>query len=108
MFKRIVTAALIFGMAAIAPPAQAQVACAKRTQITSRLTERFGETPVGIGLSSATQIIEVWASEQTQTWTILLTDTHDRSCVIASGTAWTGVPAPNPGKTDLTVRNETN
>ena len=37
MFKRIVAAAIIFGMAAAAPPANAQFKCAHRTKVIDQL-----------------------------------------------------------------------
>jgi len=92
MFKRIVTTALIFGMAAIAPPARAQSGCADRARIVRLLADDFRETPRGIGLKSYTEVIEVWASAKTGTWTLLLSNADGLSCVIASGTAWADAP----------------
>ncbi len=35
MFKRLIAGALVFGMAAMAPPAHAQVSCAARSDIVT-------------------------------------------------------------------------
>ncbi len=88
MFKRIVTAALVFGTLALAPPVQAQALCAERSVITDRLESRFHETYQGGGLQSTTSLVEIWSSDETGTWTLLLSRADGTSCVIASGQNW--------------------
>ncbi len=92
MFKRIATAALIFGMAATAPPALAQSACAPRDKIVSQLTDKYGEVSHGVGLQSGTKLVEVWSSKRTGSWSILVTHASGLSCILATGKNWT----PNP------------
>lgn len=96
MFKRLVTTALVFGMACTAPPALAQAVCAQRDTIVAQLETNFAEKPRLAGLESATRIVEFWASDQTGTWTILLTGADGISCIAASGTAWTEFPKVGP------------
>ena len=100
MFKRIFAAALVFGAAALAPPlataepantilAQAsQVACATRAQVTEHLKQKFGETRRSAGLVDSRQILEVWRSDETGSWTILMTRADGVSCIVAAGSAW--------------------
>lgn len=88
MFKRLIGPAAIFGMAAIAPPALAQATCANRADITSNLAEKFGETHIGGGLQSGTQMIEIWSSAKTGSFTILLTRPNGISCIVSSGKHW--------------------
>ncbi|MCA8882341.1 MAG: hypothetical protein KDA50_01080 [Rhodobacteraceae bacterium] len=99
MFKRIYSAALIFGLAATAPPAvsQSRAFCAPRTEIVQKLTQNFGETPAGSGLQSASQVVEIWASDGTGTWTIFITLANGISCVVASGSDWQALPPAPPG-----------
>ncbi|MDJ0631080.1 MAG: hypothetical protein QNJ44_22675 [Rhodobacter sp.] len=40
------------------------------------------------GLRSQVQLFEIWASEATGTWTVLLTRPDGTSCVMATGTHW--------------------
>ena len=70
MFKRILSAALVFGMAALAPPVLAQQNCAPRDAIVEQLTEKYGEVIRGGGLHSDSQFFEVWSSKVTGTWSI--------------------------------------
>ncbi len=44
MFKRVVTAALVFGTLALAPPVQARTMCAERSVIIERLEGGFHES----------------------------------------------------------------
>lgn len=89
MFKRIVTGALVFGLAALAPPAaMAQVNCANREAVIERLQNSFKESLSAAGLQSANSLIEVWSSNDTGSWTIISTQPSGISCVLASGSYW--------------------
>lgn len=88
MFKRTVTAALIFGTLALAPPVQARPICAERGVIVEKLENGFHESYQGAGLQSATSLVEIWSSDETGSWTMLLSKADGTSCVIASGMNW--------------------
>ena len=103
MYMRLLsTTVLILGLAAIAPTAaSAQVACGARDAVVAKLSEKYGEVRRGGGLSSPTEIFEIWASEATGSWTILKTTPNGLSCIMAVGDGWqddAGVvtPAGNP------------
>ncbi|CUK09776.1 hypothetical protein Q8W37_08660 [Shimia thalassica] len=90
MFKRLITAGLLFGMAAAAPPAFAGN-CGLRNTVIERLQSKYSETLSARGLqghqTSAT-MVEVWASEETGTFTVIVTSPQGVSCVVAAGTDW--------------------
>lgn len=103
MYKCILsTSALVLGMAAAAPPAaQAQIACGARDSVVRNLGEKYGEVRRGGGLTGSTAIYEIWASEDTGSWTILKTTPNGMACVMAVGEGWqedagTVTPAGNP------------
>lgn len=97
MFKRNLSAALVFGLAATAPPAFAQsIPCGNRELITDRLGDSFHEAQLGIGLQSDNRLIEIWSSTESGSWTILLTRPDGASCVLASGQNWLHNTAPTP------------
>ena len=81
-------------LALLASPAFGQQSCATRDIVIERLSTGYGETLQGGGLQSETKIFEVWFSEESGTWTILMTKANGTSCVMASGTNWRG-PGPN-------------
>lgn len=90
MFKRLTTSALVFGMAALAPPfAEAQSKCGPREVFVAKLTDQYKETSKGVGLASPTQVVEFWVSEETGTFSVLLTYPNGMTCLIATGRNWT-------------------
>ncbi|MEM8631491.1 MAG: hypothetical protein AAGF74_09655 [Pseudomonadota bacterium] len=84
--KRFLSALAV--LAATAPAALAQTYCADRTDVTERLTAKWGEVFSGGGLQNATAVIEVWTNDAEGTWTILRTQADGTTCVMASGTNW--------------------
>ncbi len=69
-------------------PASAQtVSCDQRERVVAKLTG-LGESQTGMGLSDKGQIYEVWASDQTGTWTIVLSDSSGLSCILSYGRDW--------------------
>ena len=94
MFKRTITAALIFGAAAIAPPAvHAQSNCAPRDSVIERLKEKYSERLTGGGVQNSDTVLEIWSSEKTGSFTVLITHANGMSCVVSSGQNWNSVVA---------------
>ncbi|MEL6608754.1 MAG: hypothetical protein AAFO93_07565 [Pseudomonadota bacterium] len=85
-------AAVAIGASFIPAPAQAQN-CALRTDMVTALKFRHDESQVSAGLQNADVMVEVFASPNTGTFTILLTRTDGVSCIIAAGTNWAEVSA---------------
>jgi hypothetical protein len=80
---------LVLGLAAIMPAsASAQVACGSRDALVAKLSENYGEVRRGGGISSPTEIFEIWASEATGSWTILKSTPNGLSCIMAVGVGW--------------------
>ena len=80
--------------------AEAQGAnCYSHGMVVTRRAERFGETRVGVGLAANGAMLEVFASDETGTWTIAVTSPGGATCLVASGTDWQRVrtPLPEPG-----------
>ena len=73
--------------ACLAGPATAQN-CAPRDLVIERLATKYGETRQSLGLGANNAVIEVFASEETGTWTITVTSVHGLTCLVASGQAY--------------------
>jgi hypothetical protein len=89
------------GVAVTATGASAQSrACADREQVVARLAEQYGETLQSVGMNNDNAVLEIYASEDTGTWTILVTRPDGVACLIAAGEMWEGDAAPlvKPGK----------
>jgi hypothetical protein len=98
MFKRIFSAALVFGAAAMAPPAMAQaVTCLPRDALVSSLETSHGEQLTGGGLQNAARVIEIWSSDRTGSFTVFVTRTDGMACIVATGQNWhSAVPHVTP------------
>lgn len=98
--KRLVVG-LAAGLALLAvsvTPGAAQVpACGLRKSIVDHLSARYREVRQAIGLVSEKAIMEVYASPA-GSWTILMSNPAGRSCIIASGQAWSAHREPRGPK----------
>lgn len=62
--------------------------CGKRYDFIAHLEKRHGEVPTSIGVASNGNLLEVLSNPKTHTWTILVTNPNEVSCVVAAGEAW--------------------
>lgn len=72
--------------------AQGTMPCGDRTAIVERLSAKYGEAREATGLNNSSNLIEVFSSEETGSWTILMTDAQGKSCLIAAGEHWDSSP----------------
>jgi hypothetical protein len=94
MIRDILAASLGFGaLLAAAGPAASQSSgnCAMRQHVIERLAAAYGETRQSIGLGANNQVVEVFASAETGTWTITVTTPNGLTCLVASGQAYEDV-----------------
>ncbi len=76
-------------MVLAAQQAQAQTPnCAPRPDVLQRLAETYGETRRGIGVARQGAVMEVFASDDTGTWTITVTLPDGLTCLVAAGEAY--------------------
>ncbi len=90
MYKRLLGFGLSIGVAAGSLPAHASN-CAKRDLVVERLKSHYSESFAGGGLQvsrSKQSVVEVWASEKTGTFTVILTTPEGLACIVATGTDW--------------------
>ena len=79
--------------------AQQRQSCADRAIVVARLHDQYGESRQSIGLGQNNAVMEVFASPDTGTWTILVSLPSGQSCLVASGQSWERLAedAPAPG-----------
>ena len=75
-------------IAATTTSATAQMVCGTRERIVAELEKKYGETRRSLGLQQGRGVVEVYASEETGSWTILVTDARGKSCLMAAGEAF--------------------
>lgn len=93
------TAASVFYIATTSlASAQQQRNCGPRDLVVERLATGYGETRQSLGIGANNSMVEVYASEETGSWTILVTLPTGVSCLVASGESFEAVaealPAP--------------
>ena len=77
--------------------AQTSPKCAARDTVIEQLAARYGESRHGIGLAANNAVMELFASDETGTWTILITLPNGLTCLVASGENYETVPAAPQG-----------
>ncbi|MEM8539268.1 MAG: hypothetical protein AAGF56_15570 [Pseudomonadota bacterium] len=93
--------AAILGLFATGLSAQSAAAnCAPRDVVIERLADRYGESRQSVGLGSNNAVVEVFASEETGTWTITVTSVNGLTCMVASGQSYETLTEAAPIKGD--------
>jgi len=89
MLKAIAAALLL---SALALPAMALTVCGERDKLLGQLARGNSEVPVAMGLATNGAVLEVLVAKS-GSWTVIVTRPSGMSCVVATGEAWTDVPA---------------
>ncbi len=89
--------ATVAGIVLPAAPAGAQMVCGKRADMIRQLSEKYGETRRSMGLAEGRGVVELYASEETGSWTILITSPQGTACMIAAGQAFQIEPVKAAG-----------
>jgi hypothetical protein len=74
------------------PPAAVRMPCHNATEIAKQLNSRYDESPVAFGLQSNGNLLQVYASEEKGTWTVVSTTPNGLSCIVAAGKTWESLP----------------
>ena len=77
---------------------QVRANCAPREIVVQKLSDQWGETRRSVMLARGNRMVEVFASGDTGTWTILATLPSGLACVVASGTAYERLTQPAAGE----------
>ena len=74
------------------PPAGARMPCHNANEIAKQLSTKYDEAPVAFGLQSNGNLLQVYASEEKNTWTVVSTTPNGLSCIVAAGKTWESLP----------------
>jgi arginine/lysine/ornithine decarboxylase len=80
---------------------QTQVAaaqCGPRALVMAQLADRFGETRRSMGIAANNMVMEMFASEASQSWTITVTTPQGQTCLVASGQGFEAMVEELPAK----------
>jgi hypothetical protein len=88
------------GMLAAADLAHGAPQCDSREAVTALLADRYGETRRSVGIAGQAAVMELFASEDTGTWSITMTLPDGMMCLMASGSNYEVVTEELPAKGD--------
>ena len=80
--------------------AQDQANCAERSRVIERLESKYGESRRSVGLAANNGVVETYASDESGTWTIVITLPNGMTCLVAAGNAFEPVEAASLKKGD--------
>jgi hypothetical protein len=90
----------IAGMLAAAQVANSAPQCDTREAVTALLADRYGETRRAVGIAGQAAVMELFAAEDTGTWSITMTLPDGQMCLMASGANYETVTEELPAKGD--------
>jgi hypothetical protein len=95
-------AALILGLAhGDTAAAQASNTCGPRAEVVKHLASQFKEQAAAVGIAeNGSAVLEILASADGSTWTLLYSLPNGLSCLMATGQSWQTLPklaASGPG-----------
>jgi hypothetical protein len=88
---KMLSAAFFLSVAAVSLPAAAAdpaAVCGPRKDIMAQLSQSFSEAPTAIGVTSTGELLQVLASADKSTWTIVVSRPDGLSCIVAAGADW--------------------
>jgi hypothetical protein len=88
----------IGGMIAASDIAYGTPQCDTRDRVLAFLADRYGETRQSVGLAGEAAVMELFAAEDTGTWTITMTLPDGQMCLVASGAGYEVVTEELPAR----------
>jgi hypothetical protein len=73
-------------------PSGVRMPCHNANEIAKQLGSKYDEAPVAFGLQSNGNLLQVYASEDKGTWTVVSTTPAGLSCILAAGKSWEALP----------------
>jgi hypothetical protein len=67
-------------------------ACIPYPELRKALRGKYGENPVAFGLHANGSLMQIFASNTGDTWTVVMTSPKGLSCIVAGGNDWYVLP----------------
>jgi len=90
--------ALALALVLLIPAEAGAQVCGDRGDMVQKLNIDYGETRKSMGLTENNHIIEIYASEETGSWTILTTSPQGLTCLMSAGDAYQQDPPVQLGE----------
>ena len=86
--KALMLIILALGLGAATGASAAGFVCGKHEAIIESFATKYNEAPVSMGLASDGSLLQVLASPDGETWTVLLIRPPGIACIMAVGVNW--------------------
>ncbi|MGF1475187.1 MAG: hypothetical protein ACFB6S_06435 [Geminicoccaceae bacterium] len=90
---------MLIGLLALALPSQGQaqtsgmrLPCHAHGEISKQLMTKYKEQPISLGMQTNGNLLQVYASQEKGTWTIISTTPKGKTCILAAGKSWESLP----------------
>ena len=80
-----------YGALCMLTDAHAQV-CADRAEVVAHLAAEYGERQRAAGPALDGRVVELFASANGKSWTLIVTMPNGIACLMAAGEGWTDLP----------------
>jgi hypothetical protein len=67
-------------------------ACIPYPELRKALQGKYGESPIAFGVHANGSLMQVFASDAGDTWTVVMTSPKGISCIVAGGSNWNVLP----------------
>ncbi len=97
MKKLLLVSSLVAATQFAVATAATAATCADRTHVVTQLQNRFGETLQAVSAMRMSAVMEIYASQETESWTVMVSLPKRRlTCLVASGRGFTSLNARFP------------
>lgn len=72
----------------VSGPAVAQPMCNTRERVLEQLADRYGEQVIASGVNDAGALLEILATPDGATWTVIVTAPGGPTCLVSAGEGW--------------------
>lgn len=83
---------VLIALLLLASPALAEPNCIPRERAVRELHTKYSETAVAMGISNSGAVVELFATENGSTWTVIVTLPSGLTCALSAGEDWETLP----------------
>ena len=88
MMLALIAGALLWATSCAAQTSQMPSECDSIIKITKHLDVKYHEVPVALGVQPDGRLLEIYASEASGTWTVIVIRPDGIGCIVAAGKGW--------------------
>ena len=88
MIRSVIALAVVMALLSSVGLASAQRLCGNRETLLAQLAKKYNEAPIAVAITSTGGLLEIFATKDGATWTLLVTKPPHGTCVFGAGENW--------------------